>query len=204
MSTTRPVTKKPITTRPVTTRPVTTTRPITTRPVTKKPATIQNNVIAAQQLSVQGNVNENTTTTTRPVTRRPTPTPNTNTHNILLSSYTNLLNKVKQQNSKILSQIEEYDHIHSTNYTDSVYESESAENLQVVYNYLFYIYYSIAFLFILFVIFKFGLFTIHSILMILIVLFFPFIIIPVENFLKNGFLYIYSFLYISPFQKSDI
>ena len=192
MSTTRPVTTAPVTTAPVTTAPVT-TEPVTTRPI----------------LSVQGNVNENTNTTTRsvttrPITRRPTPTPNTNTHNILISSYTNLLNKVKHQNSVILSQIEEYDHIHSTNYTDSVYESESAANLQVIYNYLFYIYYSIAFLFILFVIFKFGLFTIHSILMILIVLFFPFIIIPIENFLKNGFLYIYSFLYISPFQKSDI
>ena len=135
--------------------------------------------------------------TTKPVTTTPTPTPTIpiiNARDVLVSSYIQLLEKVKDQNAAIVSQIEEYDHIHSTNYTESVYESESAANLQVVYNFLFYIYYFIAFIFILYIFFKYGVFQIHTLLILLVVLFFPFIIIPVENFLKNVVLYIYSLL----------
>ena len=125
-------------------------------------------------------------------------------HDILLTSYSDLIQKVNEENDEIDKNINNYEQQHSIDYKKSEYEYESTANLQIIYNYLFYIYYFIAFIFSSYLLMKYGLFKIHILLIIPLVLFFPFLIIPVENFLKNVGVYIYSLLTQNVFQTSII
>jgi len=114
-------------------------------------------------------------------------------HDTLLATYSDLVNKVIDQNNKIDEQIEKYQQQHSTDYKKSVYEMESTESLQVIYNYLFYVYYFVVLILFFYIMMNGALFKPMNIGIVVLLLLFPFIILPIETFVADIFRYFYSF-----------
>jgi len=110
-------------------------------------------------------------------------------HDLLLSSYSDLIQKVNDENKQIDDQIKNYKQDHSIDYKKSEYESESTATLQMVYNYLFYIYYFIVLILFFYMVMNGVFFDITNFIVINILFFFPFIILPIEN----GIMYIFSY-----------
>ena len=59
----------------------------------------------------------------------------------LISTYTDLVNKVQTQNNNLDYDIKKYSQDHSVDYKKSFYENQSIEYLKGIYIYLFYIYF---------------------------------------------------------------
>jgi hypothetical protein len=119
-------------------------------------------------------------------------------HDILLSSYSDLIQKVNNENDDIDKQTANYQQQHSVDYKKSVYESESTEYLHSIYNYLFYIYYFIVLILFFYMVMNNVFFNINNFIIINILFFFPFIIVPIENFLM------YIFRYLASFFQQDV
>jgi hypothetical protein len=110
-------------------------------------------------------------------------------HDLLLSSYSDLIQKANDENNQISEQIKNYKQDHSIDYKKSEYESESTASLQMIYNYLFYIYYFIVLILFFYMVMNGVFFDITNFIVINILFFFPFIILPIEN----GIMYIFSY-----------
>ena len=119
-------------------------------------------------------------------------------HDVLLSSYSDLIQKVNDENKQIDDQIKNYEQDHSVDYKKSEYESESTATLQMVYNYLFYIYYFIVLILFFYMVMNGVFFNIANLIVIHILFFFPFIILPIENGI------VYVFRYLASLFTSDV
>jgi len=111
----------------------------------------------------------------------------------LISTYTDLVNKVQTQNQNIDKQIQQYSQEHSTDYKKSFYENQSTEYLKNIYIYLFYIYALFILIIIFILVFNGKLTDFYMILLVVGLIVFPFIIYPIEQFLYTFFKYIYDF-----------
>ena len=112
----------------------------------------------------------------------------------LISTYTDLVNKVQTQNNKLDQEIQQFSQAHSTDYTKSLYENQSAEYLKRIYIYLFYIYCFFVLIVIFIMIFNKKIFELNNILLAVFLILFPFIIYPFEQFVYSFIMYIYKFL----------
>ena len=112
----------------------------------------------------------------------------------LISTYTDLVNKVQTQNNQLDQEIQKFSQAHSTDYTKSLYENQSAEYLKSIYVYLFYIYCFFVLIVIFIMIFNKKIFELNNILLAVFLVLFPFIIYPFEQFVYSFIMYIYKFL----------
>jgi hypothetical protein len=117
---------------------------------------------------------------------------------VLMSSYSDLVQKVNQQNDEIDAQTNMYQQQHSTDYKKSVYESESTAYLQIWYNYLFYIYYFIVLILFFYILMNGTLLETKHIIIIVVLFLFPFFIGPLEEVV------LYIFSYVASFFAQDI
>ena len=101
----------------------------------------------------------------------------------LISTYTDLVNKVQTQNQNIDKQIQQFSQDHSTDYKKSFYENQSTEYLKNIYIYLFYIYAFLVLIIFFILLFNGKLFDFYMILLIVFLVLFPFIIYPIDHFL---------------------
>jgi len=111
----------------------------------------------------------------------------------LISTYTDLVNKVQVQNEELDKEIEGYSQEHSTDYTKSFYENQSIEYLKNIYVYLFYIYFFFVLIVIFIMIFKNTIFEMNNSILVIVLILLPFIIYPIEQFIYSFVLYIYKF-----------
>ena len=110
----------------------------------------------------------------------------------LISTYTDLVNKVQTQNNKLDQEIQNFSQMHSTDYTKSLYENQSTVYLNNIYVYLFYIYAFLTLIVIFIMIFKKKIMEINYTILAILLILFPFFIYPVEKFIYSFFLYIYK------------
>lgn len=111
----------------------------------------------------------------------------------LISTYTDLVNKVNTQNYNLDYNIKKYSQDHSVDYKKSFYENQSIEYLISIYKYLFFFYFFLICI-ILFILGLNGkLYKLDSILLAAGLLIFPFIVYPVEQFIYSMYLYIYKY-----------
>ena len=114
-------------------------------------------------------------------------------HDILLTSYSDLIQKVNEENDEIDKHIKNYEQHHSIDYKKSEYEYEYTATLQMVYNYLFYIYYFIVLILFFYMVMN-GVFLNPTNFIVIHILFFlPFLILPIENMIAYVFRYLASF-----------
>ena len=110
----------------------------------------------------------------------------------LISTYTDLVNKVQTQNNELDKEIQNFSQMHSTDYTKSLYENQSTEYLNNIYIYLFYIYAFLTLIVIFIMIFKKKIMEINYAILAILLILFPFFIYPVEKFIYSFLVYIYK------------
>jgi hypothetical protein len=124
--------------------------------------------------------------------------PNPNYYNTalaqLISTYTDLVNKVQTQNNNIDQETQKFSQDHSTDYKKSFYENQSIEYLQNIYIYLFYIYLFFVLIIIFILIFNGKIYNFNMLALVVGLIIFPFYIYPLEQLLYLFFMYIYNFL----------
>jgi len=111
----------------------------------------------------------------------------------LISTYTDLVNKVQTQNNNLDYDIKNYSQDHSADYKKSFYENQSIEYLKSIYVYLFYIYYFLIAIIIFILVLNRKIYKLDMILLALGLVIFPFIVYPLEQFIYSLLLYIYNF-----------
>ena len=119
----------------------------------------------------------------------------------LISTYTDLVNKVQIQNNNLDYDIKKYSQDHSVDYKKSFYENQSIENLKSIYIYLFYIYFFLIFTIIFILLLNRKIFKIDMIILTIVLIVFPFFIYPLEQFIYSIFLYFYDFFTESIFSN---
>ena len=119
----------------------------------------------------------------------------------LISTYTDLVNKVKNQNNNLDYDIQKYSQDHSVDYKKSFYENQSIDYLKSIYIYLFYIYFFLILIIIFILLLNGKLFKIDMALMTILLICFPFLIFPLEQFIYSIFLYFYDFFTESVFSN---
>lgn len=111
----------------------------------------------------------------------------------LISTYTDLVDKVQTQNYNLNYEIEKYSQDHSVDYKKSFYENQSIDYLKSIYIYLFYIYFFLICIIIFILALNGKLYKMDMIALACGLIIFPFIIYPLEQFVYSLLLYIYNF-----------
>jgi len=111
----------------------------------------------------------------------------------LITTYTDLVYKVKTQNDNIDEEIQKFTQDHSTDYKKTFYENQSIDYLQNVYVYLFYVYLFFVLIVIFILVFNGEIYKMNMLALVLLLILFPFYIYPIEQLLYLFFMYIYNF-----------
>jgi t-SNARE complex subunit (syntaxin) len=92
----------------------------------------------------------------------------------LISTYTDLVNKVQTQNENIDDETQQFAQDHSTDYKKTFYENQSIEYLQSIYIYLFYIYLFFVLIIIFILVFNQKIYNFNMLALVLLLILFPF------------------------------